>query len=737
MIDSSYSYTYECVQGSNPPCTSACPINFKTRDFISKIKKGNFNAAYKEYAKNVLFPGIVSLICTQGCIEVCPEKISVLDLEKTAVKNASKKDPINFNLPERECRIAIIGGGLSGMACAHRLATRKYHITVFEESGSPGGSLKKIIDKKVLDDEFALQFKYLKYTLTAGKITALDNLDFDAVYIATGTGGNDFGLLDTWDSNSLATSQNGIFLGGKITGCSDMGALMHGMIAAASIEKYLKVGSMTGQPDTFLNTECKIPVKIKNFAIEHVIPLNDNYTKEEAVKEALRCTLCDCTECKDRCEFLQHMDLLPRKVESDAQMARSADEGLFERVGTRMIASCSVCGHCGSVCPKNINVEDILTESKKALYESGHFPPPFHDFYLRDMLHALNEAYTARPAPGFKTAAYVFFPGCRMTASGTDHVEKAYGYMLEKNPDTALMMGCCGVPALWAGNHVLLNNVLAKLKNDWRDLGRPKIVTACPTCAKTFNTYVPEFDTISFYEFIDKNGLPKDSDLFEGQWAVFDPCASRNFPEMQDSVRNLSMKLGAELKELRDSKKEARCCGMGGHIYPANPEIFHKMLVASVEESELPYITYCTNCRNLFLSAGKEAMHILDGVFGVKPLEKPFHISELKKNRIELKKHLLYNIWGENFEIKRKKYDVKLKINEEVYDKMDRLHISEEDVYDVAEYCEKNNEKIIDIETGIYTGHLQIGIITYWIQYKKNYDYSEVINVYSHRIQLS
>lgn len=737
MIDNSYSYTFECVQGSNPPCTSACPINFNTRDFISKIKKGNFNAAYKEYEKNALFPGIVSQICNQDCINICPEKISVIELEKAAVKYAVKKDPINFNLPERKESIAIIGGGLSGMACAHRLATRKYNVTVFDSRGSLGGSLKETIDKKVLDDEFELQFKYLKYILNDSEIITLDNMDFDAVYIATGDGGNDFGLLDTWESKSLATSRKGVFLGGKITGCSDMGALMHGMIAASSIEKYLKVGSMTGQPDTFLNTECKIPVKTKNFSKESVIPSNGVYTKEESIKESVRCTLCDCTECKNRCEFLQHMDLLPRKVESGSQMAKSTDEGLFERVGTRMIVSCSVCGHCGSVCPKNINVEDILTESKKALHESGHFPPPLHDFYLRDMFHALNEAYVVKSAPGFKTAAYMFFPGCQMTASGTEHVEKAYSYMLEKSPDTALMLGCCGVPALWAGNYDLLAKVINQIKGDWRNLGRPKIVTACSTCAKTFGNYAPEFDMVSLYEFIDENVLPENSVLFEEQWTVFDPCSSRNFPEMQNSVRRLSVKLGAKLKEMQDSKKEARCCGMGGHIYPANPEIFHKMLSNSIRASELPYITYCTNCRNLFLSAGKECRHILDGVFGVKPLENPFHISELKKNRIELKKRLLYNIWGEDFEIKRKNYDVELKINEEVYDKMDRLHISEEDVYDVAEYCEKNNEKILDGETGIYTGHLQIGIITYWIQYKRTDNLLEIINVYNHRIQIS
>ncbi len=47
-----------------------------------------------------------------------------------------------------------------------------------------------------------------------------------------------------------------------------------------------------------------------------------------------------------------------------------------------------------------------------------------------------------------------------------------------------------------------------------------------------------------------------------------------------------------------------------------------------------------------------------------------------------------------------KHYTVKLSISEEIYDKMDKLHISEEDVYDVVEYCEQNNETVLDADTG-------------------------------------
>jgi len=732
------SYTDACVQGGLPPCTCACPVNFNPRVFFAKLKKGNFNAAYREYANSVIFPGIVSRICQQPCLNSCPEKVSLLELERACVAYADNKNPISFNLPPRKGSIAIIGAGLSGLACANKLATRKFAVTVFEASGKIGGNLSRIMDEEIYMEELERQFKHLKYTLETNRtISSLNGLEFDAIYIATGEGGNDFGLLEGWNKATKGTRCKGIFLGGRLTGGSDMKALMDGIIAAASIENYLRTGSMDGQEESFLREECTLPLKDSCFCEIRVPADGERYSREEAVAEANRCIDCDCTVCKDTCEFLKHMDMFPRRVEADAGKAAASQRGMLETVGTRMIVSCSVCGHCGSVCPKNINVEDILIKSKRKLYQMGNFAPPLHDFYLRDMAMVLNEAYLAKATPGQETASYLFFPGCQMTASGMEHVEKVYQYLLDKQPATGLMMACCGVPALWAGNHELMDEVFAQIKGDWERLGKPKLILACATCVKTFTAYWPEVEWISLYEFICQNGLPADASALEGEWSVFDPCASRNFSPMQKAVRELALKMGAQLKELPDSRYQARCCGMGGHIYPANPAIFEKMVATAIGQSELPYLTYCTNCRNVFLSAGKKNQHILDGVFGVEPLAKPFHISNLRKNRLNLKKKLLNHLWGEDLEIMEKQYTVKLTIPEEIYEKMDKFHISEEDVYEVVEHCEQTNETVLDTETGILTGHLQIGIITYWVQYKKAAGALTVTNVYSHRLKFS
>ena len=83
---------------------------------------------------------------------------------------------------------------------------------------------------------------------------------------------------------------------------------------------------------------------------------------------------------------------------------------------------------------------------------------------------------------------------------------------------------------------------------------------------------------------------------------------------MQSGVRKLAGKAGIVLEELREPN---RCCGYGGHMRIANPELYDEITQHRAEASDKPYIVYCANCREVFASRGKECAHILDMVFGL------------------------------------------------------------------------------------------------------------------------
>ena len=739
-----FDQTKKCVQGTPAQCVCACAVNFNVKEFLRKVRAGDANASYRLLANAMVFPEITVRICDGSCQNACCSHLDLLKIEQMVVREATKTEPKNYTVPPKKPRIAVIGAGLSGLACAARLGARKYDVTIYEASESIGGTLSEYMPE---DEYVALiekQMQFCRYEMKTGTpVSSLDSMDYDAYYVATGSGGEDFGLLDSWDSQCMATERDSVFMGGRITGASQMEALAHGFVAASSIEKYVQVKSMTGQPGSFITKECLIPF-VPPVSPDPVIPENDGlFSKEEAVREAERCTNCDCTVCMDSCEFMKYYKMFPRDVEQNAEQSMNTMIGLQDRVGSRQIFSCSATGHCGSICPQGISCEDISLRAKRTLFQQGSYPETLHDFYLRDMAAAMGDDFLFRCPPGHDHASFMLFAGCSTGESSPEYVRKAYSLMTQYDPDTGIVMACCGVPALWWGNYELFEEIREQLITNWEKCGKPVFVVMCPTCLKTLTQHFPEIPVISFYEYADEHDLPVSTKGKDGSFAVFDACSSREFPGMQNAVRNILKKGAVTIEELpENSMDKARCCGMGGHIYPANRELAVRMVHYSASLSDVPYIAYCTNCRDLFLTSGKRCLHVMDIIGGFEEKEKVQHIARLRRNRRQLKADLLKEVWGEDTVVTYKEL-MMLQIPEEILNKMDREMISEDEVREVIYYCEKTDDKLYNEETGTFTGHKKIGNITYWVEYKSVPDHHlrsdylfRVCNAYYHRVMI-
>ena len=290
-------HTAGCIQGGQPPCTCGCPLNFDIKKFITKIRAGNLQTSYRDLANRTVFPGIVCHICDQRCMQACPANLSMQALEQACVTHVRNRDAQTWALPKKKQRVAILGAGIAGMACAQKLATKKYEVTVYDRADQTGGNLRQILDESIIQAEFSHQFHNLDYTLLLNhEVRTTDHLDQDAIFIATGSGGMDFGLRAGWNGQSMATKKAGVFLGGMLMRENRMDALADGIIAAISIERYLLVASMSGQQESFYSHECTLPPANGREIATPVKATGDGYTKEEAAEEAARCLLCDCTE---------------------------------------------------------------------------------------------------------------------------------------------------------------------------------------------------------------------------------------------------------------------------------------------------------------------------------------------------------------------------------------------------------------------------------------------------------
>ncbi len=732
-------YPDKCCQGDQPPCACACPFHLDVRDFTGKYRRGSIDAAVKTYRNAVVFPRIVAELCSHPCTAHCTrggidDSIDLLELERAAVKYARSLDPINFNVPVKDKKIAVIGAGISGLACAFKLAAKKYQVTVFEKTDRIGGKLWELMDPEVFLADIATQGKYLTYeTVLNREIKSLDELkDFDAIYIATGEGGNAFGLSADEDGNPQ-NGPKGVFIGGRVLGADTAWAIAQGAEAAINIEKHLMTGAMAFTPERSRTTRLHVYTEGVEPQPRTVGTDDGHYTKEEAIAEAKRCLRCDCSNCQNHCEFLQYYRYNPRQVANFTAFGL-ADMNLEPKSHNRMVNSCTDCGVCKEVCPYAIDNGSQLLAARREMFESKKIPPAYHYYWIRDMLHAAGEqAYLYFPVPEGHAAKYLFFPGCQLGASDPRYPKAAYDLLRQVEPDTAALITCCGAPAYWAGDATQHQEMLGKVREQWEKAGKPIVVCACQTCLRLFRHFLPELESISLYEVLGKaEQLKLPSYGQKEEYAVVDPCSAKFDEQARPSVCNLLDKMGVSYELLYDKIKEMPCCGFGGNIIGANPELAEMIRKNRVEADPRPYITYCANCRDIFAGEGKPAAHLIDLMAGLDDDGKrePPHISERRRNRV--KARALFT----NEEVIMEEPKIKLVYNDEIAARMDESLIFEEDIRQVIEYSERTGSKFID-DDGVSIGHLVIGLPTIWVEYRQvGENEYQVVNCYMHRMTI-
>lgn len=722
-----YPISDKCLREAPAPCMHSCVYHLDLRTLMKRAQSGRMNYAYRGLVAELAFPEIAVAICGQTCRGSCPHHLAINQVERACIAACTDKRPPSFRLPRRNKKIAVVGGGICGMSCAVKLAAKMYDVTVFEASPRLGGSLEQVLPAEIYLAEFERQFGNVSYELRLncrpilGQLTA----DYDAALIASGAGGEDFGLLASWDAQSLATGLPGVFLGGRLTGADLAHSLVHGLRAAYAIECFTKVGTYEPPPDT-PHQHKRQPTRA--FTDERpVVAAGDSYTSQEAAQEAGRCDLCQCSLCMDICPLLQQFGYTPQLVERDGMMAERPAKGLGERIGTRLIASCAMCGKCREVCPERVDLGAFLLDKRNKLFAEGVLTPAWHDFFIRELRDSAEQWFYAGRDKSYPRASYLFFPGCQMAASDPMQVEVIYNYLRQREPSAGLLLTCCGVPAEWAGDRRLRTETAERIRRVWQDFGRPVLVAACPTCCRVLGRQLPEIPLLSLYEWLEQQdtAAPPGAD---GEWELFDPCASRDFPAMQRAVRRLAERSGLRLHAAEPGR--ADCCGMGGHVFAANPQISCDLLRQAATRSDLPYVTYCSNCRDLLLRAGKQCIHVVDLLFGLTPAAAAPHVDEMRRNR----RRLTQRLRGEPEPAEPPQRELRLDFSAALRDKLDALLISADEAEQVVRQAEASATYALRPGDGQRIAHDRIGAVTCWVIYSAGEDRFTVNNVYCHRM---
>lgn len=730
-----------CMQNDPPPCASVCPFGLDIRAFIGHVKRGAFSAAFRLYRDAVAFPGIVSQLCDQPCGRACVfsdrgGSIALRALEAAAIAHAPNINPNRYSLPRRPAKIAVIGAGPSGLACALRLASKKYEVVIFEKEDRMGGSLWGLLPEEVFLPELERQFMYeqVEFQLSA-PVDDLAQVQADAVYAATGRGGASFGL-ELSGRGACASQRDGFFLGGELTGRTVMEAIADGLLAAKAIERYLKIGAMN-EPLRDYSTRFRPDPNLLPYT-PPVPQEGEILTREEAAAEAGRCQQCQCDACVKYCDLMRSYRKYPKRVEEEvATTIEPVSLSRKARLATRLIATCSHCGLCKQVCPVSLDTGAYLLDSHRRMVEEKAMPWAYHEFWLRDMEFSNGEASLVVNPSGSRAPKYLFFPGCRLGGSNPRLVLDSFQAVLDHAPQSALFLSCCGAPAEWAGEEELHRQAVQHFARVWEELGQPQVVFACLNCRQQLRRHLPQAEGISLYELLDQWGHPVPNVGAGRTAAVFDPCPSRDFAETQKAVRSLAQKAGFRLEPLPLEGAYAQCCGWGGQIEIANPKHAEGITQNRAGASPLPYLVYCANCRDVFRRRGKEADHILRAIFPQGEDGSVPTATQSRDNRRWLKRQLTLQYKPEEARsMETPQTGAPLLIPPELLDKMNRAYLLREDVELVVNTCERTGKYLINQQTGTRLGHAPAGRLTVWAEYRNLENCRELVNVYAHRMQI-
>ncbi len=734
----------QCIQEEAPPCQATCPLHVDVRGMLAAIGQDDFAAARAIYLKSVPFPGIVSRVCDEPCRGACTrgqvgEAIAIRALEQACMPVDASRAPLK-KLPPRGKRVAVVGGGLSGLTAVYDLSRKGYTLTLFESTDHLGGHLwelpEAILPRELIEQDVTVLAE-LGVEIRLGSAPDLDEVcqNYDAVYLAAGQADV------TVDPITYATDRPGLFAGGSLLGdtWSPITSMSDGRRAAISIDRYLQNVSLTASRSNEGAYETKLYTNTAGIEPSNAVPLPaTGYSQDGAIAEAQRCIQCQCLECVKVCEYLQEYGSYPRQYVRKVYNNLSIVMG--ERHANQFINSCATCGLCAAVCPTNFDMGAVCKTARSVMVQQKRMPPSAHEFALRDMAFSNSDKFAlARHQPSTMTSEYVFFPGCQLAGSSPGQVTAVYDY-LQSNLDggVGLLLGCCGAPADWAGRTDLRDDALAQFQACCDELGRPKVVLACSSCFQTFKARLPEVELVSLYTVLEEKGLPETAVLEPTDAiAIHDPCTTRGETAVQDSVRRLVGQLGYDVDELPRSRETTTCCGFGGLMVYANRDLAKKVVAQRIAESPADYVTYCAVCRDYFAAQGKPTRHLLDLIFSsTRNGGRGPGFSQKHENRARLKRQLLQERWGETVTGQETYENIQLNLSDDVLALMEDRLILAEDLQQVIAFAERSDQKLLSPATGHFLAQFRPNTVTYWVEYAQEGDAYTIFNAYSHRMDV-
>lgn len=192
-----------CMECGVPFCHWSCPLGNRQPEWQDRLYKNDIKGAFQLLTMTDDFPEFTGRVCPALCEKGCVlnkqhEPVTIRENEAAIVERAFSEGYVSARPPKKRSgfRVAVIGSGPAGLACANQLNQKGHSVTVFEKNEAPGGLLrfgipdfklnKSVIDRRLaLLEEEGIEFRC---GTKVGSDVDVDKLleEYDAVCLAMG-----------------------------------------------------------------------------------------------------------------------------------------------------------------------------------------------------------------------------------------------------------------------------------------------------------------------------------------------------------------------------------------------------------------------------------------------------------------------------------------------------------------------------------------------------------------------